>query len=149
MYRSNYSTDFKANSAGENAPRLYSGKYYVVNDYKVYKCIYNGSSPANPNGTQSTVAPAVRTTIFNAQWICKWKFLYSIGTDDVIKFFTTSYIPVPAAWGVGSAGDPTNSVDVKTVAAVDGAIDTVVINNGGTGYTDNAVTGYTNAYPFV
>ena len=58
MYRSNYSTDFKANSAGENAPHLYSGKYYVVNDYKVYKCIYNGSSPANPNGTPSTVAPS-------------------------------------------------------------------------------------------
>ena len=68
---------------------------------------------------------------------------YSIGTDDVIKFFTTSYIPVPAAWGVGSAGDPTNGVDVKA-AAVDGAIDTVIINNGGTGYTDNNVTGYTN-----
>ena len=144
MYRSNYSADYKANSAGENAPHLYSGKYYVVNDYKVYKCIYNGSSPANPNGTASTVAPTgTGTTIFSTADGYKWKFLYSIGTDDVIKFFTTSYIPVPAAWGVGGAGDPTNGVDVKA-AAVDGAIDTVVIKNGGTGYTDNAVTGYTN-----
>jgi hypothetical protein len=144
MYRSNYSADFKANSAGENAPHIYSAKYYVVSDYKVYKCIYNGSSPANPNGIASTVAPSgTGTTIFTTADTYKWKFLYSIGTDDVIKFFTTSYAPVPANWGVGTAGDPANGVDVKA-AAVDGAIDTVVINTGGTGYTDNASTGYTN-----
>ena len=144
MYRSNYSSDYKANSAGENAPHLYSAKFYVVNDYKVYKCIFNGSSPSNPNGVASTVAPTgTNTTVFTTADGYKWKFLYSIGTDDVIKFFTTSYIPVPSAWGVGSSGDPTNGVDVKA-AAVDGAIDTVIINNGGTGYTDNNVTGYTN-----
>lgn len=144
MYRSNYSADFKANSAGENAPHIYSAKYYVVSDYKVYKCIYNGSSPANPNGIASTVAPSgTGTTIFTTADTYKWKFLYSIGTDDVIKFFTTSYAPVPANWGVGAAGDPANGVDVKA-AAVDGAIDTIVINTGGTGYTDNATTGYTN-----
>lgn len=144
MYRSNYSADFKANSAGENAPHIYSAKYYVVSDYKVYKCIYNGSSPANPNGIASTVAPSgTGTTIFTTADTYKWKFLYSIGTDDVIKFFTTSYAPVPANWGVGAAGDPANGVDVRA-AAVDGAIDTVVINTGGTGYTDNASTGYTN-----
>jgi len=144
MYRSNYSADFKANSAGENAPHIYSAKYYVVSDYKVYKCIYNGSSPANPNGVASTVAPSgTGTTIFATADTYKWKFLYSIGTDDVIKFYTTSYAPVPANWGVGAAGDPANGVDVKA-AAVDGAIDTVVINTGGTGYTDNASTGYTN-----
>ena len=140
MYRSNYSADYKANSAGENATQLYGGKYYVVNDYKVYKCIYNGSSPANPSGTASTVAPTgTGTTIFSTADGYKWKFLYSIGTDDVIKFFTTSYMPLPSAWGVGGAGDPTNGVDVKT-AAVDGAIDTVVIKNGGSGYTDATYT---------
>ena len=140
MYRSNYSADYKANSAGENATQLYGGKYYVVNDYKVYKCIYNGSSPANPSGTASTVAPTgTGTTIFSTADGYKWKFLYSIGTDDVIKFFTTSYMPLPFAWGVGGAGDPTNGVDVKT-AAVDGAIDTVVIKNGGSGYTDATYT---------
>ena len=136
MYRSNYSADYIANSAGENATQLYAGKYYVVNDYKVYKCIYNGATSANPNGTASTVAPSgTGTTIFTTADGYKWKFLYSIGTDDVIKFFTTSYMPLPAAWGVGTAGDPTTGVDVKT-AAVDGAIDTVVIKNGGSGYTD-------------
>lgn len=144
MYRSNYSTDYKANSAGENAPHLYSAKYYVVNDYKVYKCIFNGSSPSNVNGIASTVAPSgTQTTIFNTADGYKWKFMYSIGTDDVIKFFTSSYIPVPANWGTGPSGDPANGTDVKN-AAVDGSIDTVVIKNGGAGYTDNNVTGYTN-----
>jgi len=144
MYRSNYSVDYKANSAGENATHLYNARYFVVSDYKVYKCIYNGSSPSNPNGIASTVAPSgTGTTIFTTADGYKWKFLYSIGTDDVIKFFTTSYVPVPGAWGVGSSGDPANGVDVKA-AAVDGAIDTVVIKNGGSGYTDNTTTGYTN-----
>ena len=144
MYRSNYSSDYKANSAGENAPHLYSAKFYVVNDYKVYKCIFNGSSPSNPNGVASTVAPTgTATTVFTTADGYKWKFLYSIGTDDVIKFFTSSYIPVPSSWGVGAAGDPTNGTDVKA-AAVDGSIDTVVIKNGGTGYVDNNTTGYTN-----
>ena len=136
MYRPNYSADYRANSSAENATNLYNAKFYVVNNYKVYKCIYNGSSVANPNGITSTVAPTgTGTSIFTTADGYKWKFMYSIGTDDVIKFFTTSYMPVPATWGVGSSGDPTNGVDVKS-AAVDGAIDTIIIKNGGSGYTD-------------
>lgn len=136
MYRPNYSSDYKANSAGENASNLYNAKFYVVSNYKVYKCIYNGSNVANPNGIASTVAPTgTSTSIFSTADGYKWKFMYSIGTDDVIKFFTTSYMPVPATWGVGASNDPTNGVDVKS-AAVDGAIDTVVIKNGGSGFTD-------------
>lgn len=144
MYRPNYSNDYKANSSGENATHIYNARFYVVSDYKVYKCIYNGSSPSNPNGIGSTVPPSgTGTSIFTTADGYKWKFLYSIGTDDVIKFFTSSYIPVPGSWGVGASGDPANGVDVKA-AASDGSIDTVVIKNGGTGYTDNTVTGYTN-----
>ncbi len=140
MYRPNYSADYKANSAAENASNLYNAKFYVVSNYRVYKCIYNGSTVANPNGIASTVAPSnTGTSIFSTADGYRWKFLYSIGTDDVIKFFTTSYMPVPATWGVGSPGDPTNGVDVKT-AAVDGAIDTVIIKSGGSGYTDGTYT---------
>jgi len=140
MYRPNYNADYKANSAGENASNLYNAKFYVVNDYKVYKCIYNGSTPSNPNGVVSTVAPTgTSTSIFTTADGYKWKFMYSIGTDDVLKFYTTSYIPTPAAWGTGSAGDPTNGVDVKA-AAVDGGIDTIVVKNGGSGYTDGTYT---------
>lgn len=140
MYRPNYSADYRANSAAQNASNLYNSKFYVVSNYKVYKCIYNGSNVANPNGIASTVAPTgTSSSIFTTADGYKWKFMYSIGTDDVIKFFTTSYIPLPATWGVGSSGDPTNGVDVKS-AAVDGAIDTVVIKNGGSGYTDGTYT---------
>jgi hypothetical protein len=140
MYRPNYSADYKANSSNENATNLYTAKFYVVSNYKVYKCIYNGSNVANPNGIPSTVAPTgTGTSIFTTADGYRWKFMYSIGTDDVIKFFTTSYIPVPISWGVGPSGDPTNGVDVRS-AAVDGAIDTVVIKNGGSGYTDGTYT---------
>jgi len=141
MYRPNYSADYRANSAGENATNLYSSKFYVVHNYKVYKCIYNGSSPSNINGVASTVAPTGTGTGIIGPLAdgYMWKFMYSIGTDDVLKFYTSTYIPTPAAWGIGSSGDPTNGVDVKA-AAVDGSINAVVIKNGGSGYTDNTYT---------
>lgn len=140
MYRPNYSADYKANAASENATNLYAAKFYVMNDYKVYKCIYNGEDADNPTGINSTVAPTgTSTNIITTADGYKWKFMYSIGTDDVIKFNTTSYIPTPANWGVGSPGDPQNGVDVKT-ASVRGAIDTVVIKNGGTGYVQGTYT---------
>jgi hypothetical protein len=140
MYRPNYSADYKANSAAENASNLYNAKFYVINNYRVYKCIYNGSAVANPNGIASTVAPTgTSNSVFTTADGYKWKFMYSIGTDDVVKFLTTSYMPLPATWGVGGAGDPTNGTDVKN-AAVDGSIDTVVIKNGGSGYTDGTYT---------
>jgi len=140
MYRSNYSADYKANSAAENASNLYNAKFYVINNYKIYKCIYNGSNVANPNGIASTVAPTgTSNSVFSTADGYKWKFMYSIGTDDVVKFLTTSYMPLPADWGIGASGDPTNGTDVKN-AAVDGAIDTIVIKNGGSGYTDGTYT---------
>jgi len=140
MYRPNYSVDYRAVSSGQNATNLYNAKFYVVHNYKVYKCIYNGSTVANPNGIASSVAPTgTGTSTFNTADGYRWKFMYSIGTDDVIKFFTTSYIPVPATWGTGAAGDPANGTDVKT-AAINGSIDTVIIKNAGSGYTDGTYT---------
>jgi hypothetical protein len=141
MYRPNYSADYKANSAAENASHLYSAKFFVVHNYKVYKCIHNGSSPANVNGVPSTVAPTGTGTGIIGPLAdgYMWKFMYSIGTDDVLKFYTNTYVPTPAAWGTGTAGDPTNGVDVKA-AAVSGSINNIVIKNGGSGYTDNTYT---------
>ena len=58
----------------------------------------------------------------------QWKYLYTISPSDIVKFVTTSYIPLPEKWG-----DTTNAT-IKD-AAVDGKIETVVIKNGGSGYS--------------
>lgn len=132
MYRSNYSADNKANSSGENASNLYNAKFYVLNtnNYAVYKCIYNGSSPANPNGTASTVAPTgTSTSIITTSDGYKWKYMYTLGTDDVLRFLTTNYMPVNI-----------ESAVVNNAALNIGKIDTIVINNAGSGYNDGTYT---------
>ena len=57
-----------------------------------------------------------------------WKFLYTISPSDIVKFVTTTYIPLPKEWG-----DTTTS-NIKD-AAVDGKVETIVIKNGGSGYS--------------
>jgi hypothetical protein len=133
MYRHNYTADYKANSAGENASNLYDAQFYVINtaNYAVYKCIYNGSSPTYPNGIPSTVAPTgTSSSISTTADGYKWKYMYTLGTDDVLKFLTSSYMPV----NIESA--------IVTNAALNvGKIDTIVIKNAGSGYNDGTYTG--------
>ena len=53
MYRHDYSP---TNTAASGATKLYDADFYVVNtNYQVYKCIYNGTSPSDPNGKPSTI----------------------------------------------------------------------------------------------
>ena len=53
MYRHDYSP---SKTAASGATKLYDSDFYVVNSqYQVYKCIYNGTSPSDPNGKPSTV----------------------------------------------------------------------------------------------
>ena len=55
MYRHDYSP---TNTAASGATKLYDADFYVVNtNYQVYKCIYNGTSPSDPNGKPSTIGP--------------------------------------------------------------------------------------------
>ena len=55
MYRHDYSP---SKTAASGATKLYDSDFYVVNSqYQVYKCIYNGTSPSDPNGKPSTVEP--------------------------------------------------------------------------------------------
>jgi hypothetical protein len=132
MYRHNYSADNKANSSGENASNLYNAKFYVLNasNYAVYKCIYNGSTPTNPNGVASTVAPTgTSTSIISTADGYKWKYMYTLGTDDVLRFLTTNYMPVNI-----------ESAVVNNAALNIGKIDTIVIKNGGSGYNDGTYT---------
>lgn len=128
MWRPDYSP-VKQTATGQSG--LATSKYYLVNsNYEVFVCLYNGESPANLTGVNAvnepSKSPAVgagtynpTTRIFKEQtgpYI--WRFLYTIPTNDVIKFLSTDFMPI--------IDDPT-----EQAAAVDGAINVLVVKDTG------------------
>jgi len=95
--------------------------FYVLNsELNVYKCI------SNNNGSISTEEPkGKRLEIFDMADGYRWKYLYSISASDKLRFLTTTWMPVNV--------DP----DVSS-AALDGAIEHIIINNVGLNYSDNS-----------
>ena len=122
MYRNNYSP---SNLSATGQSKLFDSQFYVMNsNYQVYKCIYNGQSPTYPNGKPSTVEPTGTSTgiIDSPTDGYRWKYMYTLLISDYIKFVSTDFIPI-------------KSDSTVTAAAVDGAINQVVISNRGSGLT--------------
>ena len=124
MYRQDYSINNL--SPQTSATALYNTNYYVMNsDFRVYECIYNGAAPSNSGaGVISLEEPThtdLQPRLESDGYI--WKYLYTIKPSDIIKFDSADYIPVPANWSTN-----TDVADVRN-AAVDGKIETIVIEN--------------------
>ena len=122
MYRHDYSS---TKTASSGATKLYDADFFVVNSsYQVYKCIYNGTSPSDPNGKPSTIEPTgTSTSIITTADGYRWKYMYTIPVGQVLKFFSNEYMPVLS--------------DTAVVAdAVGGEIDTVIIASSGAGYNN-------------
>ena len=101
MYRHDYSAT--NTSPQTNSTRLYDANYYVMNsDYRVYICIDNGASVANPSGNFSQDEPTFidlepsRAGESGDGYI--WKYLFTVSPSDIIKFDSIEYIPVPNEW---------------------------------------------------
>jgi hypothetical protein len=122
MYRHDYSS---TKTASSGATKLYDADFYVVNSsYQVYKCIYNGTSPSDPNGKPSTVEPTgTSTSVITTSDGYRWKYMYTIPVGQVLKFFSGEYMPVLSDVAVQSD-------------AIGGEIDTVVIQASGAGYNN-------------
>lgn len=122
MYRHDYSS---IKTASSGATKLYDADFYVVNSqYQVYKCIFNGTSPADPNGKPSTVEPTgTSTSIITTTDGYRWKYMYTIPVGSVLKFFSNEYMPV------------LSDIAVQAESA-NGEIDTVVIASAGAGYNN-------------
>jgi hypothetical protein len=117
-------------SSATGATSISDAKFYVVNsNYEVFKCLYNGETPTNPTGVNATYEP--KTTPSSGQGTYSdgiyqepskayiWKYMYTIPTDDVLRFLSTDFMPIV---------EKTNPSRVDTVAAaVDGAVDIVLI----------------------
>ena len=130
MYRHDYSVTNTAAVSG--ATNLYSAFYYVMNsDFRIYACLQNGTDPNNPNGKPSLDEPTFtdlepRSAGSSGDGYI-WKYLYTIKPNEVVKFESTDFMPVPADWATS-----TDNAAVRD-NAVDGSIKVVTVTNSGVG----------------
>ena len=101
----------------------YSNKFYVRNSNdQVFKCLFNNSDVASNTEPQISIGgelpenPYIETVDGY-----KWKYMYSIPTGLKNKFFTDKYMPVLRD-------------TIVFDNAVDGRIDIIKIEDGGSGY---------------
>jgi hypothetical protein len=130
MYRHDYSRSNAAKVSG--ALSLYSATYYIINsDYRVYICLQNGTDPDNVNGRPSLDEPRFvdlePRSAGNSGDGYIWKYLYTIKPNDIIKFESTEFMPVPTNWETS-----TDNAEVRD-NAVNGSIKIVTVTNRGVG----------------
>jgi len=117
-----------------NQTSISDAKFYVMNsDYEIFKCLYNGENVANASGQNATEEPktsggnyasgtGLYTETSGAGYI--WKYMYTMPTDDVLRFLSSDFMPIVL---------PSNNTRTAvTGAAVAGAIDVALIEDGGT-----------------
>jgi hypothetical protein len=141
MWKPDYSATPVGGQVGKSgatgATNIADAKFYVINSqYEVFKCLYNGQNPSNLTGQNVTYEPLTTasgaqgtydgtTGIFtegvNANYV--WKYMYTIPTDDVLRFLSTDFIPIVL---------PANASRQDTEGkAIPGAIDAVVVEDSG------------------
>lgn len=119
-----------------NQSSLSSGKYAVMNSqYEVFTCLYNGTDAANPSGVVVSYPPSTTPVVGEGTYsggiytepsgAYIWKYMYTIPTDDVIKFLSTDFMPIVLDGTVQSG-------------AVAGEIKVAYIKNAGSGFTAGA-----------
>jgi hypothetical protein len=104
MWKPDYSA-LKLTATGESS--LGAGKYAVMNNqYEVFVCLYNGTNPSNLSGQNATYPPSTQPVSGQGSYSngiytepggtagYVWKFMYTIPTDDVIKFLSTDFMPI-------------------------------------------------------
>lgn len=132
MYRHDYS--IYNLSPVTNSSNLYDSNYYVVNEnLQVYICLNNGYSPLNKKGKSSQDQPTFidiepRSAGTSGDGYI-WKYLYTIKPSEIIKFDTLEFIPVPDDWELNNP--------IKS-NAVNGKIETILIEDGGTKYSSSS-----------
>ena len=129
MYEHNISSSNTANSGATN---LFDATFYVINSANaVYKCIENDGNTASTSEPTST-----SNSIFSTADGYRWKYMYSLSTTQVTNFVSTDFMPVA-----------TNST--VAAAAVDGALDTILVAAGGSSYnvSGGATSGTITAVP--
>ena len=102
-------------------PDLFNKSFYVINsEFNVYKCIHNS------NDEQSLIEPTGNSLdIVTLSDGYRWKYMYSIGIGDRLKFLTNKWMPVLTD-------------DLVISNAKPGAIENIKILNTGFGYNSTS-----------
>lgn len=109
--------DTVGNSTSTGADSLWFSNYvFMTSEYKVYKVLDNNGG-ANYNGTEPT---SESTEPFLSDGGYFLKYMYTLSVEQIDKFLTSDFIPVPSS---------------GTANPVDGRIHVVRVT-GGSGYTD-------------
>ena len=132
MYRDDYS---RSNlSPQTSSTNLYDTNYYVMNqNFRVYVCLQNGTTPENTGGRPSLDEPLFtdlepRSAGTSGDGYI-WKYLFTIDPNSIIKFDSTSFIPLPQNWSTNN-----DVAAVRNNAASSGQLKIVTITNRGVGY---------------
>lgn len=133
MYRHDVSRDKL--SVPSLKTSLYESNFYVMNsDYRVYVCIHNGIDPENPNGRPSLDEPTFTDLEPKSAGISGdgyiWKYLYTIKPNDIVKFESLNYIPVPRDWSTSSENA---AIRDNANPSVGGQLKVATITNRGSG----------------
>ena len=139
MYKPDYSaapaSGGTAKSAATGANTLSAAKFYVMNsNYEVFKCLYN-KEDVTAGGANASDMPTTANNYVSGVYTgpndgYRWKYLYTMTTQQVMDFLSSDFMPV------GTYAGP---------AAVDGAIDTALIASAGSGLPANK-TGASSLY---
>lgn len=125
MWKPDYSTQKTSSvtlaGGSTGSQNISTAKFYVVNNrYEVFKCLYNGERPTSllSGGVLPTVAYEPSTAPSSGTYsngIYKepadsngfsnyiWKYMYTISTNDVLRFLSTDFIPIVADTNVQSS----------------------------------------------
>ena len=118
MYEHNISSSNAANSGATN---LFDSTFVVMNSSNaVYKVIENDGA------TASTVEPtSTSNSIFETSDGYRWKYMYSLTSSETLNFMSTDFIHV-------------STDSTVSAAAVDGALDTILVVAGGSGFNTSS-----------
>ena len=120
MYEHNISSSNAANSGATN---LFDSSFVVMNSsFAVYKVIENDGA------TASTVEPtSTSNSIFETSDGYRWKYMYSLTSAETLNFMSTDFIHV-------------STDSTVSAAAVDGALDTILVVAGGSSFNTSSGT---------
>jgi hypothetical protein len=110
--------------------------YALTNEYNVYKVIDNNGYSA------STVMPTgTGTSIISTADGYRWKYMYTISAGEALNFLTHDFMPVKTLL----SNDNSSQWTVQD-NAVEGSINNIIVDDGGSGYlvTSNTFTSVTN-----
>jgi hypothetical protein len=113
---------------------LFTKSFYVLTStYRLYKCVWNNATLANPTGGVVANEPtSTSTNIFQTADGYRWKYMLTVPTADIVKFNSSNWIPLRILTADDSSGS--NQWTVQQ-AAVTGTIDAIKVTNSGTSYT--------------